>query len=202
MSISIVIVIVFQLSLKFGDYSLRLKQSSKVCKSNDTENQLKQRPRKNFFKSLEMYQNSLLYIFSRVLSVLTAVYIPFWLNEHTGVNLVAVVPLVSYIVSFLSSLPMDYFIRWFGHNVMYLSGVLICIIGCILIEMSPDSSNTLFYIIASCLGAGSSISTVCSLCSIADMVADHSDQSASVYSIVTTADKLIFGIFIMAIQTK
>lgn len=202
MSIGILMVAVFQSSLIFGDYSSSLKQSSKVCKSNDNENQLKQRPRKNFFKSLEMYQNSLLYIYSRVLSVLAIVYIPLWLDEHTGVNLVAVVPLISYIVSFLSSLPMDYFIRWFGHNFMYLSGVLIYIIGCILIEMNHDSSNTMFYIIASCLGAGSSITTVCSLCSIADMVADHSDQSGSVYSIVSTADKLILGIFIMAIQTK
>lgn len=203
MSIGIITVAIFQSSLIFGDYSFRLKQSSKVCKSNDNENQLKKQHRKNFFKSLEMYQNSLLYIYSRVISVMTIVYIPLWLNEHTGVNLVAVVPLTSYIVSFLSSLPMDYFIRWFGHNFMYLSGVLICIIGCILIEMSHhDSSNIMFYVIACCLGAGSSITTICSLCSIADMVADHSHQSGSIYSIVSTADKLILGIFIMAIQTK
>lgn len=144
-----------------------------------------------------------MYIFSRILSTLGSVYLPLWLNEVHGVELVALVPLVSYMISFLSSLPMDYLIRCFGNNVMYFAGLVICIIGCIQIEIitSADSSKVMFYLIASCLGAGSSISMVCSLCSIADMVADHSEQSGSVYSIVTTADKLISGVIIMAIQT-
>lgn len=171
---------------------------------NGIANELKQHPHKNFFKSCKMYQNSLLYIYSRVLSTLSSVYIPLWLNEVCGVELVALIPLVSYVVSFLSSLPMDHFIRWFGHRVIYLLGVLISIVGCILIELSSDNdpSRAIIYAIACCLGAGSSITMVCSLCSIADMIADHPDQSGLVYSTITTADKLIVGVMIMAIQMR
>lgn len=201
-SIGIITTIIFQISLSFGDYGLNVKGSKFNLTNSSEENAIEIRPRKNFFKTLKMYENILLYIYSRVLSTIATVYIPLWLNEITGVELVALVPLVSFIVSFLSSLPMDYLIRWCGNNSMYFLGIAITEIGCILIEINFDSSKAHFYIIASCLGAGSSITMVCSLCSIADMIANHSDQSGSVYSIVTTADKFISGIIILIIQTQ
>lgn len=49
-------------------------------------------------------------------------------------------------------------------------------------------------------GAGSSITLVSSLCVTADLIGPHSHQGASVYSIVTFADKLVTGIAVVAIE--
>ncbi|KPJ07620.1 putative MFS-type transporter C19orf28 [Papilio machaon] len=48
--------------------------------------------------------------------------------------------------------------------------------------------------------AGSSITLVSSLCVTADLIGPHSHQGASVYSIVTFADKLVTGIAVVAIE--
>lgn len=201
--IGAVATVIFQISLTFGDYSVRQQQPVRIESDVETMPYINIQ-RKNFLKIPEMYQNTLLYVYSRVLITIASVYIPLWLNEHTGVELVAIVPMISYIVSFVSSLPMDKTIRCFGHKVTYLSGVLIFIVGCILVEISSnfESPRVIFFATACLFGAGSSITMICSLCLIADMIADHTEQSGYVYAVVTTADKLIAGILIMAIQMQ
>ena len=195
---------IFQLSLTFGHYTKHSLRYKRLEEENCTELQRFERRRKNFFKLPEMYLNTLLYIFSRVVATIASVYIPLWLNEQSGVELVALVPLASYVASFLASLPTDYFIRRFGHNSMYMAGVIVTVLGSILVEVIHDveSSKALYYIIGACFGIGGSVTLTCSLCLIADMLADDSNQSGIVYSTVTTGDKLICGILIMAIQSK
>lgn len=176
---------------------------------------------KNFFKSAAIYQNSLLYVFARIFATTAMVYIPLWLDDRLyqvshltntdgshiirtdgGREHLALVPGVSFLASFISSLIMDR-CHAIGHKSLYLMGSVLCVIGCILIETSTSINLTLFrlYSVASLFGAGSSITMISSLCMIANMIGKHADQSGFVYSAVTCADKLITGIAVLIIET-
>lgn len=181
--------------------------------------QSRQRPRKNFFKSALLYQNALLYVFSRLFMTTALVYIPLWLDERSltpsvtlpadgsgadkSVEHIATVPMVSFISSFLSSMLMKYSHHIFGHKVAYLLGSTISITGCLLVSMaaSPNSAAYLLYAIAMLFGAGSSITMISSLCITADMIGRHADQSGFIYSAVTFADKLITGVAVIIIES-
>lgn len=177
-----------------------------------------ERRRKNFLKSPKMYQNALLYVFSRFFTTTSLVYIPLWLNDRlfqlsqdpslaessdTSVEHIATVPMVSFLSSFVSSLLIDKTHRIFGHKSLYLLGSLTCIFGCLLVEtsISTQLSNARLYSIAILFGAGSSITMISSLCLIANMIGKHADQSGFVYSGVTFADKFITGIAVLAIES-
>lgn len=177
----------------------------------------RQRPRKNFFKSALLYQNALLYVFSRLFMTTALVYIPLWLDERSltpsnvkssagtdkSVEHIATVPMVSFLSSFLSSMLMKYSSHLFGHQVAYLLGSVISISGCVLVLLaaSPNSSAYLLYGIATLVGAGSSITMISSLCITADMIGRHADQSGFIYSAVTFADKLITGVAVIIIES-
>lgn len=176
------------------------------------------RVRKNFFKSALLYQNALLYVFSRLFMTTALVYIPLWLDERSltpsnnklpvesadkSVEHIATVPMVSFLSSFLSSMLMKYASHLFGHQVAYLLGSVISVSGCVLVSVaaSPGSATYLLYAIAMLFGAGSSITMISSLCITADMIGRHADQSGFIYSAVTFADKLITGIAVIVIES-
>lgn len=181
------------------------------------------RQRKNFFKSPKLYQNALLYVFSRLFMTTALVYIPLWLDERSSnensfnnlslidpnvpadksVEHIATVPMVSFISSFLSSMAMKYSNRLFGHRTAYLLGSIISVTGCVFVAMATaaDSSTIQLYGIAMLFGAGSSITMISSLCITAEMIGRHADQSGFIYSAVTFADKLITGIAVIVIET-
>lgn len=192
----------FHFSLTFGDSSQR--PTLRTDEFREAERHHSNNYRKLLMKSPEMYKNTLLYVFSRVLLTIASVFISLWLNGLTGAKFVATVPLFLYFMSFLTSLPMYKLIRWFGHHFMYFLGIAIFLVGCVLVEISAkvEPSNVLFFGIAACFGIGSSVTIICSLCLIADMIEKKTEQSGFVYSTVTTADKLISGILIIIIQLK
>lgn len=186
------------------------------------------RQRKNFFKSALLYQNALLYVFSRLFMTTALVYIPLWLDERSAqpqegltmpyqfisaiqinedadksVEHIATVPMVSFLASFLSSMAMKYSNRFCGHQVAYLFGSVISVSGCLLVALaaSADTSTIRLYSIAVLFGAGSSITMISSLCITADMIGRHADQSGFIYSAVTFADKLITGIAVIIIES-
>lgn len=229
---------IFQFSLTFSGYGQRRLQAlqntrrtsvespyRRLSESNDSErqpitmrsSQPPERRRKNFLKSPKIYQNSLLYVFSRIFTTTALVYIPLWLNDRlfqvsqvtqgaksdSSVEHIATVPMVSFLASFVSSLLMDHSHHILGHKSLYLVGSVLCILGCFLVETSISVSLTNFRLfgIAVLFGAGSSITMISSLCLIANMIGKHADQSGFVYSAVTFADKLITGIAVLAIET-
>lgn len=182
------------------------------------------RQRKNFFKSILLYQNAFLYVFSRLFMTTALVYIPLWLDERAwqpndqmipnrygayqdvpdkNVEHIATVPMVSFLSSFISSMAMKYTHRLFGHQVAYLLGSMISVSGCVLVAMtvSATSSTLRLYLIAMLFGAGSSVTMISSLCITADMIGRHADQSGFIYSAVTFADKLITGIAVIIIES-
>lgn len=102
-------------------------------------------PKKNFFKSPLLYQNALLYVFSRLFMTTSLVYMPLWLNERSyvpsppanisiieasgflgdgkSIENIATVPLSSFIASFIASMLFKQTNRIIGHKVGYLIGM-------------------------------------------------------------------------------
>lgn len=175
-------------------------------------------PRKNFFKSPLLYQNALLYVFSRLFMTTSLVYMPLWLNERAyvpstafigdlpdnkSIENIATVPLASFVASFIASMLFKMGDRFIGHKVGYLIGSLISFMGCawVTIAASPNSSVWELYAVATFFGAGSSITMIASLCITADMIGPHADQGGFIYSAVTFCDKLITGIAVVVIET-
>lgn len=174
------------------------------------------RAQKNFFKSWRLYQNTFMYVFSRLFMTTAMVYIPLWLNERArtpstltdggsdkSVVHIATVPLVSFLSSFLSSMLMKYSHFWFNHQMCFFIGSLISVGACVLVKFAAtaDASMYLLYVVATLFGSGSSITMISSLCIIADMIGRHADQSGFIYSAVTFADKLITGVAIVVIES-
>nr|XP_021206172.1 uncharacterized protein LOC101741261 isoform X1 [Bombyx mori] len=161
-----------------------------------------------FLRMPLLYQTSLLYVFSRLYWALSLVYVPLFLEERLSVNpsagseLVASVPLVLYISSFFFSLLLKSKINSFGNQVVYFIGSCLSLGSCLWIALAidPEASIVQIYMVATLIGAGSSITLVSSLCVTADLIGPHSHQSAAIYSIVTFADKLVTGIAVVAIQ--
>ncbi|CAD0194839.1 unnamed protein product [Chrysodeixis includens] len=161
-----------------------------------------------FLRMPLLYQTSLLYVFSRLYWALSLVYVPLFLEERLSFNpsagseLVASVPLVLYISSFFFSLLLKSKINKCGNQIAYLIGSILSLISCLWIAISihPHASIIQIYMVATLIGAGSSITLVSSLCVTADLIGPHSHQSAAIYSIVTFADKLVTGIAVVAIE--
>lgn len=213
--------VIYQLSLTFGIYKQRriynLLNSRHTANggyqrigetdgydsdSNITQPLLSARRHKNYFRSSTIYSNSLLYICGRIFTTTSLIYIPLWLNDQVKAkSQLATVPLVSYLASFLTSMPIDILVRKLGPKTIYMSGVVIGIIGSILVETSTlNVSDACMYAVAVLLGAGSSITVISSLCLIADMIGENTEQSGRIYSYVTTADKFVTGVVVLALE--
>ncbi|CAH2254801.1 jg15383 [Pararge aegeria aegeria] len=164
----------------------------------------------HFLQMPLLYQTSLLYVFSRLYWALSLVYVPLFLEERLSVNpnaaegseLVASVPLVLYISSLFFSFLLKSNINKLGHQVAYLIGSFLSLVSCmwIALAINPEANVVQIYLVATLIGAGSSITLVSSLCVTADLIGPHSHQGALIYSIVTFADKLVTGIAVVAIE--
>uniref|UniRef100_A0A2M3ZBW6 Putative sugar transporter n=1 Tax=Anopheles braziliensis TaxID=58242 RepID=A0A2M3ZBW6_9DIPT len=185
--------------------------------SNGPDGVLLRKPRKNFFKSPLLYQNALLYVFSRLFMTTSLVYMPLWLDEQAhhqqdgppsgdqvNVEHLATVPLVSFLASFIASLVLKYTNRFISNSLVYFIGSLISISVCLWIALTAvDATFSTFalFVIAALFGAGSSITMVSSLCITADMIGKHAEQSGIIYSAVTFADKLVTGVVVVIIES-
>lgn len=171
-------------------------------------------PKKNFFKSPLLYQNALLYVFSRLFMTTSLVYMPLWLDERSfqpdpvqnnaSVEHLATVPLVSFLASFIASLVLKYTNKYVGNSLIYLVGSAISVGVCTWIALSSSAATFSTFellVIASLFGAGSSITMISSLCITADMIGKHADQGGFIYSAVTFTDKLITGIVVVIIES-
>ncbi|XP_062558824.1 major facilitator superfamily domain-containing protein 12-like [Armigeres subalbatus] len=177
------------------------------------ENVVLRRPKKNFFKSPLLYQNALLYVFSRLFMTTSLVYMPLWLDERSfqpdpiqnaSVEHLATVPLVSFLASFIASMVLKYANKYVGNSLIYLVGSTVSVGVCTWIALSSSASTFTTFellVIASLFGAGSSITMISSLCITADMIGKHADQGGFIYSAVTFTDKLITGIVVVVIES-
>lgn len=190
--------------------------------------------RKNFFRSPLLYQNALLYVFSRLFCTTALVYMPLWLDERSwtpttaaaalpysvfgkrysfreaeqrladsgNIAHIAIIPLVSFVASFVASIWMKLANRCMGPKMAYLVGSVASLAACLWVALAaPLAASALeLCLIAVLFGAGSSVTMISSLCITADMIGQHADQSGFIYSAVTFADKLITGVVVIVIE--
>uniref|UniRef100_A0A7G3AZV7 Putative sugar transporter n=1 Tax=Lutzomyia longipalpis TaxID=7200 RepID=A0A7G3AZV7_LUTLO len=169
--------------------------------------------RRDFLKNPLLYQNALLYVFARLFMTTALIYIPLWIDERSAamaaeglstdksVDHIAIVPLVSFVASFVASLLLKSLNRFISHQVAYLFGSVVGIGGCVLVGLvSPSAALSILLAVAVLFGIGSSITMISSLCITADMVGDNTDLGGFIYSAVTFADKLITGVAVLAIE--
>lgn len=116
---------------------------------------------------------------------------------------IAIIPLISFLSSFVASIAMKFMNRLFGPKMAYLFGSVTSISGCLWVALAAPSNASSYELgmIAVLFGAGSSITMISSLCITADMIGKHVDQSGFIYSAVTFADKLITGVVVFLIET-
>lgn len=158
----------------------------------------------SYLRSPALFQVALVYVTSRLFLTISLVYMPLYLTEtlSEGTELIASVPLVCYLSSFISSLGIKYLNNLYGSKMSYLCGVILSISGCLWIRYGMIQQYLLFciYGVSILLGAGSSITMVSSLCITADFIGPHTESGASVYGIVTFADKVLNGVAVMIIE--
>ncbi|XP_059487103.1 major facilitator superfamily domain-containing protein 12-like [Neocloeon triangulifer] len=192
----------FHVSLKEPP-SLQQKQSA--AKRDKEQAPLLFKSTSAFFKDPRLYQAAVLYVSSRLFTTLSQVFVPLYLDESLGEDAesLALVPLCTFIASFVASLVVKYMNKGLGRMVTYMVGALLCMIGCIWIYVGEGLTfqNRDIYFVATLLGTGSSVTLVTSLCITADLIGDSTDSGAAVYSAVTFADKLFNGLAVMVIES-
>ncbi|KAK7872426.1 hypothetical protein R5R35_007030 [Gryllus longicercus] len=158
----------------------------------------------SYFKSPLLFQVSFLHVASRLFLTISLVYMPLYLNETYGEDseILALVPLVSYIASFAASLGIKYINNSWGSKTTYFIGAVISTFGCVWIRYGTGGAHGRgnVYGASILLGGGSSVTMVTSLCITAELIGTHTHNGAFVYSIVTFADKLFNGIAVMVIE--
>lgn len=172
-----------------------------------------------------LYLNSLLYVSARLYQVLAIVYIPMWLkeelnqasnfnsllsdirqNEVSEMQLIALVPLMFFITSFLTSFVMKQTRLNEKHCINYILGSIFSDIACTLTILLHkieylNSFDYKYYIIAACYGAGSSFTMISSMSKVAIMFQrDNVKHSGLIYSIVTFSDKVLTGVIIAMVE--
>ena len=207
--------VLFHFSLSLSNYESRRRRLLQENPSvNDRERLVAvvdaNEPRKNFFKSPQLYQNALLYVCSRLFLTTSLVYMPLWLNERAAtipegpdkpnVELIATVPLVSFLASFVAAILLKCLHRM-SHSLSYLLGSLLSVGGCVWVATALSPTAMQLYGVAALFGAGSSITMISALSSTADMIGSkHSAQGGFIYSTVTFCDKLITGVAVVTIE--
>lgn len=208
--------VLFHFSISLSNYETRRRRLLQETPSvNDRERLVgadssSNEQRKNFLKSPQLYQNALLYVCSRLFLTTSLVYMPLWLNERAAtipvgpdkpnVELIATVPLVSFLASFVAAILLKCLHRM-SHSKSYLLGSLLSVGGCVWVATALSPSALQLYGVASLFGAGSSITMISALSSTADMIGSkHSAQGGSIYAAVTFCDKLITGVAVVTIE--
>lgn len=157
----------------------------------------------NYLHSPALFQVAVLYVTSRLFLTISLVYMPLYLNESVseGEELLASVPFVCYLSSFIASIGIRYLNRLYGSKLGYLCGAVISISGCVWIRYGM-AQHLIFsiYGVAVLLGAGSSMTMVTSLCITAELIGSHTENGAFIYSAVTFADKVLNGVAVVIIE--
>ncbi|RZC40568.1 major facilitator superfamily domain-containing protein 12-like, partial [Asbolus verrucosus] len=177
-------------------------------------------PISDLLTSVEVYQVAVVYMSTRLFVNLTQVFIPLYLHEtlDMAASALALIPLIMFIGSFITSMTIEKLNRWCGRKLSYIFGVGLGIIACIWIKLGSGDplkqyqihiiavligkagsavnvlSKTIF------LGACGSITLVTSLGITADLIGDKTDSGAFIYGIMSFTDKLANGIAVVIIQ--
>nr|CAI5839050.1 unnamed protein product [Callosobruchus analis] len=186
----------------YGDGYETLREPEDINNLNDNN--------RHFLKSVVIYTIALMYMASRLFTILNLIYIPLYIDERSATDqirieqvreTIATVPLVSYIASFLTSILLKYKNGICNDKTIYAIGTFFGLLSSILIGIGVStSSDTELYIIAVLIGISGSATMVASLCLTANFVKTNGHGGGMIYSIVTFTDKLISGAVVLLVQ--
>lgn len=156
----------------------------------------------SWFGYIQFYQIALLYMLSRLCINVSQVYFPFYitLTQNYGKKYVAILPMVSYlssfVVSFVNGIPC--LNRLINRKFLFFLGI-VCGLGTSVL-MLFDLSLWQMYTIAALIGVTQSILLVTSLSITADLINRNTESGAFVYGAMSFVDKLANGVAYQIIE--
>lgn len=161
---------------------------------------------KDLFTDAQLYYGALNYMSSRLFINLTQIFMTLYLHEALDMvsSALAIVPLTMYLASLGTSFAVGPITLNLGRKITYIFGVIIGLTGCLLIHWGKGEfySTYLIFVVATLLGAASSIVLVSSLGVTADLIGTRTNSGAFVYGMMSFVDKLSNGVAVAIIQNR
>lgn len=159
---------------------------------------------KDLLRNIKIYQVAVVYMSSRLFVNLSQVFVPLYLHETLNMpaSTLALMPLIMFIGSFFTSLPLEKINRYFGRRITFILGAFLGLTACFWIHLGEGHEYTtyLIYIIAILIGSCGSIVLVTSVGITTDFIGEKTGSGALVYGIMSFTDKLANGVAVIIIQ--
>ncbi|CAM2711621.1 unnamed protein product [Rotaria socialis] len=160
----------------------------------------------------QFYGISLIWVFTRVMSNVSQVYLPLYIMDSTDASqvdrtFIAVGPLCVYISGFITSFPMRKINKYLGRKKTMIVGLIAALVSSFLFWHIFSLKNNLgismqftILIAAILLGIGITTAQITSSAFTSDFIGENTESSAFVYGAMSCLDKLANGLTIIFIQ--
>lgn len=143
---------------------------------------------------------------TRLFVNLTQAYVPFYLQDSIIVSstYLAIIPLVQFTSSFLSSFLTSQANKRAGRHLTWLFGSCLGLVTAVLIETLPDQDMRQYgiFLVAILIGGSSCVLLITSLGLTADLIGEEKESSALVYGLMSLTDKVSNGLAVLVIQQQ
>lgn len=160
--------------------------------------------RASLLQCKRLYNVACVYMATRLFVNLSQVYIPLYLQGFLNLpsELLAILPLVMFASSFLTSIIIQPLNVEFGRKLTYIYGTLLGLGACLWVQLGKDYyyANYEIYGVVMTFGCASSIMLVTSLGITADLIGADTNNGAFVYGLMSFSDKISNGVAVMLIQ--
>uniref|UniRef100_A0A6M2DN77 Putative na+/melibiose symporter n=1 Tax=Xenopsylla cheopis TaxID=163159 RepID=A0A6M2DN77_XENCH len=162
------------------------------------------RSTRHLLKDYKTYQVAGMYMCTRLFVNLTQVFTPLYLHETLKMSAgqLALIPLVMFISSLLTSPLIHVLNKCFGRKMAYSIGAVLGIAACIWARFGNGDLyiTYIIYVVAVLFGCAGSILLVTSLGVTSDFIGKDTDSGALVYGLMSFTDKLSNGFAVIVIQ--
>ncbi|CAD5220079.1 unnamed protein product [Bursaphelenchus xylophilus] len=197
--LGLTITIVFYLFVKERSYQ---RMSSSTLSLQSDASSIIQMGWKNWFSHIEFYQVAFLYMFCRLYINVAQVYFPFYITSSRELpkDYLAILPLVSYLSSFVVSMIMGVPMinKLFNRKGLFMLAAIIGVANGAVVELTTDIYS--IYIVSILLGIAQALLLISSLGVTAQLINRNTESGAFVYGAMSFMDKLSNGVVIQVIQ--
>ncbi|CAJ0574923.1 unnamed protein product, partial [Mesorhabditis spiculigera] len=156
----------------------------------------------SWFGHLQFYQISILYMLARMFINITQVYFPFYVTMTQGMDksYVAILPMVSYVSSFVMSTAysMPFLNGRINKKFLYLFGIIVGLGNCVWMQF--ELTGWQIYGVAVLIGITQAILFITSVAVTADLINKNTESGAFVYGAMSFVDKLANGVAYQIIE--
>ncbi|XP_029658093.1 major facilitator superfamily domain-containing protein 12 isoform X1 [Octopus sinensis] len=156
---------------------------------------------KDWWYEPQFYMIAVIYMATRLFLNISQIYLPLYVLDTIQLNkkYIAIVPLVVYIFSFLTTLIMKMVNSTIGAKMTFVIGLIISLSFSIWILFIPINSMQVFGA-AAFNGIGGSVILITSLSLTTELIATNTESAAFVYGSLSLVDKCANGIAVVVIQ--